>query len=297
MGNPRKTDETHHGSSDRPGTPAGAEQNLLSAVGPWTEDPGAAGQVVFTAVHSGHDLRDEVRQHLVLDEATRLREEDPLTDRLGADVGSGLVMHRSRFETDLNRPRASSVYQTPEQAWGLNLWRDGTLPEEIAECSRQVHDAWYAELGRRLDVLAARGPFVVFDVHSYNHRRDGPDAEPAHQEGNPDLNVGTGSLDREPWSPVVDAFSKAMGEPVVPATGRRLDVRENVRFWGQNEPRWAHRRYPDTACVLALEFKKTWMEEWTGEPDEDHLRQLADLLAGVVPAVTAALEKVEVPTP
>lgn len=273
-------------------TPNGSgNPDLLTVLGPWD------GQIVFTAVHAGHDLRPEVRDLMVLDEATRYREEDPHTDRIGSGLDSGMVMHRSRFEADLNRARDTAVYLDPEDSWGLDVWRDGQLPDDVAERSRRVHDAWYEELAHRIAPMAARGPFVVYDLHSYNHRRDGPDAGPAPQDGNPDVNVGTGSLDREPWNPVVDAFIESMSTEVIPATGRRLDVRENVRFWGQNEGRWAHRLYPDTACVLALEFKKTFMDEWTGDVDEEHLAQLADALARTVPAVTAALREVEVPTP
>jgi N-formylglutamate deformylase len=271
-------------------TDAGSDQ-ILTVIGPWDS------QVAFTAVHAGHDLRDEVRELMVLDEATRLREEDQHSDRIGSGLGSGLVMHRSRFEADLNRPRKTCIYSAPKDCWGLQVWKDGRLPEEMAARSRQVHDAWFAELGRRVARLAARGPFVVFDLHTYNHRRGGPDADPEPQECNPDVNVGTGTLDRQPWIPVVDAFMEAMSAPVIPATGRGLDVRENVRFWGQNEGRWVHRRFPDTACVLALEFKKTFMDEWTGEVDEGHLAQLAEALAGTVPSVTAALREVRVPTP
>ena len=107
----------------------------------------------------------------------------------------------------------------------------------------------------------------------------------------------TGPLDREPWDPVVEAFTRSLSAEVIPATGERLDVRENVRFWGQNESRWTHRLFPDSACVLALEFKKTFMDEWTGEVDEQHLAQLAEALAGTVPAVTEALRQVKVPSP
>jgi N-formylglutamate deformylase len=278
-------DDTHRSG------PGSGSTGFLTAVGPWD------GQVVFTAVHAGHGLRPEVRELMVLDEATRFREEDPHSDRLGAGIASGLVMHRSRFETDLNRPRDTSVYQEPEDCWGLEVWRGGRLPDDVAERSRQVHDAWYGELGRRVAALADRGPFVVYDLHTYNHRREGPDAAPAPAAGNPDVNLGTGSLDREPWIPVVDAFTAALSAEVIPATGRRLDVRENVRFWGQNEGRWVHRLFPDTACVLALEFKKTFMDEWTGAVDEDHLAQLAGALGRTVPAVAAALRHVRVPTP
>lgn len=273
------------------GTAAPRPGQILSVIGPWD------GQVVFTAVHAGHDLREQVRALMVLDEAARRREEDLHSDRLAAGLRSGMVMHRSRFEADLNRPRATCVYADPADSWGLRVWADGTPPAEVACGSRRVHDAWYAELGRRLARLAARGPFVVYDLHTYNHRRAGPDTDPEPPEATPDVNVGTGSLDRQPWIPVVDAFVQVMGAALIPAIGRRLDVRENVRFWGQNQARWVHRRFPDSGCVLALEFKKTFMDEWTAAVDEAHLGQLAAALASTVPAVTEALGHVQVPTP
>lgn len=215
----------------------------FAVVGPWKDDPAAAGQVVFTTVHSGHDLRPEVAERMILPEDDRFREEDPFTDAIARGVGSGIVMHRARFEVDLNRPRATAVYMEPGQCWGLDVRRGGRLDEDVAERSRQVHDAWYAELGRRLDVLAARGPYAVFDVHSFNHRRDGADAGPAPQEQNPDVNVGTGSLDREPWIPVVDAFMDSMARPLqvdgeYAAFRRRStsdDVRSNMSAGGKAE--------------------------------------------------------------
>ena len=79
----------------------------------------------------------------------------------------------------------------------------------MAERSLEVHRAFYEALAARLDELAERGPFVVFDVHSYNHRRDGADQPASPQEENPDVNVGTGSLDRERWGDVVLSLVKA----------------------------------------------------------------------------------------
>ena len=151
--------------------------------------------MVATAIHAGHELRPSIAALTALDDATRLREEDPFTDRLAEVGGTTVVVHRSRFEVDLNRPREASVYRVPDDAWGLDLWR-APLPEEDVARSRRLYDDFYAELARRLDVLAARGPFLVLDVHSYNHRRDGVDASPAPVGANPEVNVGTGSLDR-----------------------------------------------------------------------------------------------------
>ncbi len=47
--------------------------------------------------------------------------------------------------------------------------------------------------------------------------------------------------------------------------GGRLDVRENVKFRGGNCGAWAHATFPDSACVLSIEVKKFFMDEWTGD--------------------------------
>jgi N-formylglutamate amidohydrolase len=236
----------------------------------------APGPVVMTAIHAGHDLRPELADLVMVDEATRFREEDPFTDRL-AVAGTRIAVHRSRFEVDLNRPRCEAVYRTPGDAWGLRVWKRPLSPDAV-ERSLAVYDGFYAGLADRLDGLAAHGAFVVVDIHSYNHRRAGRPAPPAE---NPELNVGTGSLDRGRWYRVVDGFIDEMRAQKV--AGRALDVRENVRFRGGQLAEWIHERYPDTGCALALEFKKVFMDEWTGEPDDDHIADLGRALGAVVP--------------
>jgi N-formylglutamate deformylase len=236
----------------------------------------APGPVVMTAIHAGHDLRPELTDLIRVDEATRLREEDPFTDCL-AVAGTRITVHRSRFEVDLNRPRGDAVYRTPRDAWGLQMWKR-PLPPDVVERSLASYDRFYAALADRLDRLAAEGAFVVLDIHSYNHRRDGLPAPPAE---NPELNVGTGTLDRERWHRVVDGFIDGMRAQRVGQ--RTVDVRENVRFEGGQLVRWIHERYADTGCALALEFKKVFMDEWTGEPDDEHIAELGRALLAVVP--------------
>ena len=67
-------------------------------------------------------------------------------------------------------------------------------------------------------------------------------------------------------------------------------MRENVRFEGANLDRWVHERYPETACALALEFKKTFMDEWTGRVDEHDLHELTAAVAGSVPDVVRVVD-------
>ena len=257
---------------------------------PGTRATGTQGTLplVATAIHAGHDLRPEVADLMALDAPDRLREEDPHTDRIAAGVETHVLVRRSRFEVDLNRPPEEAVYLEPEHCWGLDVWKE--RPHDgIVAGSLELYDRFYAELAERLDPLAAQGPFVVFDVHSYNHRREGPDGPPAPQDENPDVNVGTGSMDRGRWAAGVDTFLGSLhGTEVV---GRPLDVRENVRFRGANLCRWVHERYPDTGCALALEFKKTFMDEWTGEVDQAHLAELSAVLAAVAPVVADAARR------
>ncbi len=154
------------------------------------------------------------------------------------------------------------------------------LSDREVEQSLALYDDFYAELGRRLDEVAARGPFILLDLHSYNHRRDGADAPPQAVAENPEINVGTGSLDRDRWGAVVDAFHDALSH---------RDVRDNVRFRGGELSRWVNARYPDRGCALAIEFKKTFMDEWTGTLDEARLESLRRDVAGAVPPLTTAL--------
>ncbi|EAP97381.1 hypothetical protein JNB_17963 [Janibacter sp. HTCC2649] len=249
--------------------------------GEWT------GQLVTTAIHTGHDLRAETARHMVLDESTRLREEDPFTDLIGAACPARVVVHRSRFEVDLNRERDEAVYRRPEDCWGLEVWDETPLPDDVTEGSLAVHDAFYAELGARLDEVAARGPFVLYDVHSYNHRRDGADEPEGPSEDNPEVNVGTGSLDRNRWGHVVDTFMSTLAG--TDTAGGEIDVRENVRFKGAHLCAWVHDRYPDHGVALALEFKKTYMDEWTGEPDAARIAVLAQALGETVEPVLRSL--------
>ena len=162
----------------------------------WTSQRGP-GPVVATAIHDGHALRSEVAEAMILPEDERLREEDPFTGQAVEGVSTHIIMNRSRFEVDINRARDQAVYRTPDMAWGLDVW-GGDPGDELVDRSLAIHDAYYANLANLLDEVAAAHPkFCLLDVHSYNHRRDGADAEPASQAGHPDINIGTFSMPRD----------------------------------------------------------------------------------------------------
>jgi len=252
-------------------------------------DEQSVGPIVGVALHAAHRVSPDLAAHLALDEKTRLREEDPYTELWACAGDVRIIALRSRFEVDLNRPRERAVYGGPEHAWGLNVWREAP-PDFIVERARSLHDRFYETLRGVLDDVAQRfGRFVVLDVHSYNHRRGGPGCAPEDPQANPEVNVGTGTMDRELWAPVVDCFVTTLARERF--FGRTLDVRENVRFKGGYLPRWVHATYPGVGCALALEFKKFYMDEWTGCADPDVVTEVGRVLSRATSAVRRCLAR------
>jgi N-formylglutamate amidohydrolase len=251
----------------------------------------AESAVVAVAVHAGHGLRDEIAAVMTLPEPERLHEEDPGTAEWATRFPTRLVATRSRFEFDLNRPRESAVYLRPDDCWDLDIWRQPLSADTVAR-SRAAHDAFYTVLAGILDrAQEAFGRFVVYDLHSYNHRRAGPTGAPADPAGHPDVNLGTGSMDRAWWAPVVDRFLADLRSAEVPYGQGHLDVRENVCFRGRHLAGWVHDRYPETGCALAIEVKKFYMDEHSGTIDGPLSTAVGDALAGTVAGVVEELDR------
>ncbi|MBA2772273.1 MAG: N-formylglutamate amidohydrolase [Sphingomonas sp.] len=244
----------------------------------WTVQQGP-GPIVATAIHDGHEFRPEIAARMALGEGERLREEDPFTGDAVTAVATHIIVHRSRFEFDLNRGRENAVYRTPEQCWGLKVWKSDELEPELERDSLRIHGEYYRLLAAILDSVAERhGRFLLIDAHSYNHRRDGPEGAPTAQEDAPDINIGTFSMPRDEWAFLVDPLMEAMR--AFHFNGRRLDVRENVAFQGKGEQtRFVHERYPGRGCAIALEFKKFFMDEWSGEPDRSEVAAMRAFVA------------------
>ncbi len=249
--------------------------------------------VLLTAIHAGHKVRSELEPMYALPPEERLREEDPFTDRWTApDRRFGrVVVERSRFECDLNRPRHKAIYRKPEDAWGLTVWRS-PLPEEMVCRSLAFHDAFYRKLTALVRSMVLRHPrVVVLDLHSYNYRRGGPDAPPSPLETDPDYNIGTATMtDRQNWSDVVDTVVRRLTES--DRCGTAPVVAENLRFGGGYLARFLHETFPRRVGCLSLEVKKFFMDEWTGIPDGDCI----DTVGRVIAALAVDVEHVLVRT-
>lgn len=254
----------------------------------WIEHEGR-GPIFATAIHAGHKVRRELLPILALDDMERSREEDPYTDYWVKVAPSWLVPTRSRFEVDLNRDRDEAVYLNPEVAWGLHVWKRPP-GAAMVEKSLAEYDAFYAELGSLLERIARHHQrFVILDLHAYNYRRAGSEKEPADPQANPDVNVGTGSLDRERWGHLVERFMTDLA--AFDFLGRHLDVRENVKFKGRRLAQWIHDRFPESACVLSLEFKKFYMDEWTGVGEVEQIQAIREALQSTMPGIVEELQR------
>ncbi|EJN02470.1 N-formylglutamate amidohydrolase [Phyllobacterium sp. YR531] len=247
--------------------------------------------IIATAIHNGDLVRPAAEKLMAISKAERLREEDPFTGFFIRDVPNRIIFHRSRFEIDLNRAREKAVYVTPDQAWGINVWKDKP-GKTIIEESLQLHDAYYSMLrGFLTEHQKRHNRFVVLDVHSYNHRRDGPNAPHGDPKEMPEINIGTSSMDRDRWAFLIDPFIEKLR--AFKFRGRSLDVRENISFQGKGEQtRFIHEAFPESGCAIAIEFKKIFMDEWTGLPDGNALKELRMLVASTLAGLEEALRTV-----
>lgn len=216
------------------------------------------------AIHNGHAMPKELLAGCGIDSATRTREEDPFTDGFACLFPNHVVLETSRFAVDLNRHPDKSVYQVPEDAWGLPV-RKEPINAELLEKLQAAHMGWYRLLKHQIErMLTVHPRLLVLDLHSYNHRRGGPEAIPDSQQENPDIILGRNNLHRNHYPLVQILREKLDGMDYM---GTPLDCRCDVKFSGGYLSRWINTQFPDSTICLAIEFKKIFMNEWTGELD------------------------------
>ena len=246
-----------------------------------------SGPLLVTAIHDGHSIRPQLLPHFLLTDGERLREEDPFTGSLTNISSQSLVVKTSRFETDLNRSPDKAIYINPEDAWGLELYKT-SLSKELIDTSRRNYEEFYIGLKVYIDKILEREPWlIVYDLHSYNHRRDGVDRF-ANPRENPEINIGTGNTHPE-WQPVVDVLIDRLSK--FNFQGRHLDVRENIKFQGGYFSKWLSENFGERICPIAIEFKKFFMDEWTGKEDQAQLQAIRQMLISTIDPVLKSAMK------
>jgi hypothetical protein len=247
--------------------------------------------VLALSIHNGHEMHPQLLPDCGISEAERLREEDPYTEYFTQPYANRCAVYTSRFSVDLNRNPEQCVYLNPEDCWGLPV-RKSMPSGELLASLQQDYQSWYQLLATDVErLLLQHQLLLVLDIHSYNHRRGGIDALPDPQSQNPDIILGRSNMPVEfyPW--VESLREKLDGHPlyrhgsdgsVLDCLLPALDCRCDVKFTGGWLSRWLHHSYPGRVLSLSVEFKKIWMDEWTGSVNNDFQAELNSLFASAV---------------
>lgn len=218
-------------------------------------------QYIGVALHSGSRIRPGILDTLEVSPEDRFREEDPYTDIFVRDFPLQIIARDSRFEYDLNWEIEKAVYPDNMEKWGLQVWKRALGPDELIE----THEK-YREFHGLLDLvvehsLSRYGHSVLFDMHSFCYQRER--RMPWWEDNKPEINLGTRSMDRNYFAPWIDRFME--GVSGLDLDGHPLRVAENELFPGG----YLARKYATTRnrklLVLAIEYKKIFMDEWSGE--------------------------------
>ena len=212
-------------------------------------------------LHSGSRVRPGVLDAMAVELDDRFREEDPYTDYLVRDFPLQLIARDSRFEYDLNWEIEKSVYTADQRKWGLQVWK---RPLTTAEMGMTYNK--YREFHELLDLVMAyilkrNDHAVLFDLHSFCYQRNKRMAW--WEDTRPEINLGTRSINRKHFTPMIDQFLEGVSGIIL--DGHSLRVAENKVFPGGYLTRKFACSHNLQVLVLAIEYKKIFMDEWTGE--------------------------------
>ena len=225
------------------------------------------------AIHDGHHIDPDLEPYLQISPEDRLREEDPYTAILAELPFNRFICGTSRFQLDLNRNKAGALYLSPEQSWGIQVWQH-QLPPQVKDQLYHSYDELYSKIEQQIQKTIDRyGYFVVYDIHSYNARRDGPNTT-IDTVNNPQINIGT-AHNAEKWEGLTRLLLDTLRTG---KDGQVYDVRENVKFKGGFLSAYLNDKFGDKGCIFSIEFRKDFMNEWTGEVFPQKLQEYKQLL-------------------
>ena len=242
------------------------------------------------AIHNGHLIGNELAEYIALSDAERFREEDPYTAKIADLPVNQLIVETSRFQLDLNRNIENAVYLHPDQAWGLHVFRANLPSSYLLELYKQ-HQSVYYTIERHLSSTIKKfGYFIILDIHSYNSKRVNT-FQDVDTEANPQINLGT-YYNQPKWRDVIDEFMNSL--KMLTIDNKEIDVRENVKFMGGNLAQHIINQYGELGCVISIEFRKDFMDEWSGEVYPDKVKAYNQLLKNVLQTMNLYLQRIQV---
>jgi N-formylglutamate deformylase len=238
-----------------------------------------AAPIAGTAVHAGSLIREELQDALAVSKADRFREEDPATELFMKGLPIQVIALDSRFEYDVNRSEEKAIPLTPDMAWGLKVWK-----RDLTAAEKEVTLNKYHEFHSLMEIISdyltsIAGKAYIFDMHSYCYQRD--ERLPWYENGKPEINLGTEAINKEVFGQEICMLLEQFNQ--INVEGRKIRAAENEVFRGGYLARKLCARHYNKLAVFAVEFKKIFMDEWSGEiytPVINELRnQISDILS------------------
>ena len=210
---------------------------------------------VSVAIHNGARFSDELSAQCLLSTEERYQEEDPYTGSFIEKQAITVIAHDSRYAYDLNRKSEDCVYTS---AWGKEVWKD-PLDAATLTVLREKHACFHRIITCLLEALTTDfGQCLVYDVHSYNYRR-------YERTDLPLFNLGTTTVATNKWRLEISNILTALTKIQLPNV--QTTVAENDIFLGKGYLAVSTHKHFDNVLVLAIEVKKVFMNEITGEAD------------------------------
>ena len=212
-------------------------------------------------MHAGSRIRPELSDALSVKKADRFREEDPYMDAFIRDFPIRIIALDSRFEYDLNREPHRAIYPFGQPKWGLKVWnRELTRDERMLSLRkhREFHDL--VDLVTRY-LLQQNRYALIFDLHSYCYQRK--KQHTWFDDPKPEINLGTKPVNKKLFRKAIERFLEDLSG--VRIENHPVRVAENEVFPGGYLSRRLSKEWYKSVLVLALEYKKIFMDECTGE--------------------------------
>jgi hypothetical protein len=233
---------------------------------------------IAVAIHAGHWVRPELLPFMALSDSQRLFEEDEATEMMIHPFSNALWALESRAVYDLNRDEDTALPLTPEQFWGIRVYREAP-PPEMNKKSLESHRRFYRYLGTLITHLLDQFErCMVYDIHSYNITRQ----QAKGFDDPPVFNLGTRGIDRNRWRQEVDDWLSLLGTIRLP--GITPTVAENSVFMGHGELCRRLTDWDSRILVLPTEVSKVYMDERTGQVYPQVTNALASELTRIMKA-------------
>jgi N-formylglutamate deformylase len=231
-----------------------------------------------TAIHAGNRIREDLQDVIEVSLADRYREEDPGTGEFIKDFPIQIVARDSRFEYDINRASDRAVYLTPDMAWGLNVWKRPLTQDEI-NISLAKHNEFHQLIDIVVEYLLQQNKYtIIFDSHSYCYQRE--ERLPWYIDKKPVINLGTEPINQTIFRKLVKNFINQLAK--ISINGRLISVAENEIFKGGYLAKRLCTQHHDRLVLFAIEFKKIFMDEWSGEFYQPIFEELVDKFSRAV---------------